>query len=213
LSLVRKSEFAEMRGVSPGRVSQWIAAGQIDGAAIVGSGQRALINVELACAQLQERLAVDERFGLNGLSTNLDPKTPAPGEGGNAQAAKALPAPPVRVIPEGETEGTVEARLKAEKLKQAEFLTNKLELENASRKGQYMDAMEAAAGMARVADEMLKIFEGSFPEFASALAAKFQVPQREALLLLRDEFRRVRAQLAAVHGAEAAKTPKTVEVD
>jgi hypothetical protein len=76
-----------------------------------------------------------------------------------------------------------------------------------------MDAMEAAAGMARVADEMLKIFEGSFPEFASALAAKFQVPQREALLLLRDEFRRVRAQLAAVHGAEAAKTPKTVEVD
>jgi hypothetical protein len=72
LSLVRKSEFAEMRGVSPGRVSQWIAAGQIDGAAIVGSGQRALINVEIACAQLQERLAVDERFGLNGLSTNLE---------------------------------------------------------------------------------------------------------------------------------------------
>jgi hypothetical protein len=202
LSLVRKSEFAEMRGVSPGRVSQWIAAGQIDGAAIVGSGQRALINVELACAQLQERLAVGERFGLNGLSTNLE-----------ASPAPAPPAAQVRVIPEGEVEGTVEARLKAEKLKQAQFLTNKLELENAARKGQYMDAMEAAAGMARVADEMLKIFEGSFPEFASALAAKFQVPQREALLLLRDEFRRVRAQLAAVHGAEAAKTPKTVEVD
>jgi hypothetical protein len=76
LSLVRKSEFAEMRGVSPGRVSQWIAAGQIDGAAIVGSGQRALINVELACAQLQERLAVDERFGLNSLSTNLEASAP-----------------------------------------------------------------------------------------------------------------------------------------
>ena len=67
MSLVRKSEFAEMRGVSPGRVSQWIAAGQIDGAAIVGSGQRGLINVDLACAQLQERLATDERYGLNGL--------------------------------------------------------------------------------------------------------------------------------------------------
>jgi hypothetical protein len=78
LSLVRKSEFAEMRGVSPGRVSQWIAAGQIDGAAIVGSGQRGLINVDLACAQLQERLATDERYGLNGLSTNISTTTISP---------------------------------------------------------------------------------------------------------------------------------------
>jgi hypothetical protein len=58
---------------------------------------------------------------------------------------------------------------------------------------------------------MIKIFEGSFPEFASALAAKFQIPQGEALLLLRDEFRRIREQLAAVHAALAAKTPPTVE--
>jgi Phage terminase large subunit (GpA) len=76
-----------------------------------------------------------------------------------------------------------------------------------------MDAMEATAGMSRVADDMLKIFEGSFPEFASAAAAKFQVSQREMLHLLRDEFRRIRAQLSAVDGAEAAKTPQTAEVD
>jgi hypothetical protein len=63
---VRKSVFAEMRGVSPGRLSQWLKEGKIDGAAIIGTGQRALLGSELALAQLRERLAVDERFGLNG---------------------------------------------------------------------------------------------------------------------------------------------------
>ena len=49
----------------------------------------------------------------------------------------------IRLIPEGETDGTVEARLKAEKLKQAEFLTNRLKAEDAARNGKYMDAQEA----------------------------------------------------------------------
>ena len=78
MPVVRKSEFAEMCNVSKGRVTQWITAGLIDGAAIVGEGQRALINVDLACAQLQERLATDERYGLNGLSTNISTTTISP---------------------------------------------------------------------------------------------------------------------------------------
>jgi hypothetical protein len=59
-------------------VTQGLQEGKIDGAAIVGSGQRALINVDLACAQLQERLATDERYGLNGLSTNISTTTISP---------------------------------------------------------------------------------------------------------------------------------------
>jgi hypothetical protein len=208
LALVRKSEFAKLCNVSNGRVSQWLTAGHIDGAAIVGTGQRAMLDADLALAQLNLRLDTDQRYGVNGLSTTLD--APASDE---PVGAPPLPNPPVLQVREGETFGTVEDRLKAEKLKQAGFLTNKLELEDAARQGKYMDAMEAAAGMARVADEMLKIFEGSFPEFASALAAKFQVPQREALHVLRDEFRRIRTQLAAVHAALSAETPATVEAD
>ena len=42
--------------MTKGRVTQWITQRLIDGAAIVGSGRRALIDVDLACAQLQERL-------------------------------------------------------------------------------------------------------------------------------------------------------------
>ena len=78
MAVVRKSEFAEMCNVSKRRVTQWLREGKIDGAAIVGIGQRALIDVDLACAQLQERLATDKRFGLNGLSTNISTTTISP---------------------------------------------------------------------------------------------------------------------------------------
>ena len=67
-----------MCNVSKRRVTQWLREGKIDGAAIVGIGQRALIDVDLACAQLQERLATDKRFGLNGLSTNISTTTISP---------------------------------------------------------------------------------------------------------------------------------------
>ena len=60
---------------------------------------------------------------------------------------------------------------------------------------------------------MMKILEGSFPEFASAIAAKFQVPSRDVTHIPREEFRRIRTQLAAVRAALAVKTPPTVETD
>ena len=96
--------------MSKGNVTHWLTAGHIDGAALVGEGRMAKIDVELAMAQLQERLSVDERFGLNGLNTNLEPPAPAP----EPKTGPQERAPQVRVIPEGETEGTVEAKLKAE---------------------------------------------------------------------------------------------------
>jgi hypothetical protein len=88
-----------------------------------------MIDVELAMAQLKERLSINERFGLNGLDTNLEAPPPAPD-----------PAPRAPRDEPVETDGTVEARIKAEKLKQAEFLTNRLKLEDAARNGKYMDA-------------------------------------------------------------------------
>jgi hypothetical protein len=70
--IISKSTFAKRCNVSPGRVSQWLSARQIDGAAIVGKGQRAKLDAALALRQLKLRLSVDERFGMNGLNTNLD---------------------------------------------------------------------------------------------------------------------------------------------
>ena len=99
---------------------------------------------DLALAQLNLRLDTDQRYGVNGLSTNLDAAAP--------DAAPPKANPPVLQAREGEAAGTVEDQLKAEKLKQAGFLTNKLELEDGARKGKYMDTMEASAAMHRVAD-------------------------------------------------------------
>src|SRR5580704_13766012 len=70
--IMMKSDFARRCNVSRGRVSQWLAAGQIDGAAIVGTGRNAKLDAATALSQLKLRLATDERYGLNGLSTNLD---------------------------------------------------------------------------------------------------------------------------------------------
>ena len=70
--LMRKSEFAKRCNVDKSRVSQWLKAKQIDGAAIVGEGRGAMVDAAVALKQLKFRLSVDERFGLNGLGTNLD---------------------------------------------------------------------------------------------------------------------------------------------
>ena len=174
MAVVRKSEFAKLCNVSKPRVTQWIAEGKLTPPALIGEGISQRIDVELGMAQVDERRAVDESYGLNGLDKNLKPPAPnlpvpeareskgqrAPLPGDKTSDGPE-PAPRIRLIPEGETDGTVEARIKAEKLKQAEFLTNRLKAEDEARRGKYMDAQEATGEMTRVADEMLKIFEGA----------------------------------------------------
>jgi hypothetical protein len=77
--LVKKSEFARLCRVSPGRVSQWISNETIGKDALIGEGQRALVDVHLAFEHLKERLDPSQRFSLNGLSTKLNgDATPAP---------------------------------------------------------------------------------------------------------------------------------------
>lgn len=78
-SLITKTEFARRRNVSQGRVTQWIAAGKISGDAIQGEGRHARIDELLACRQLSERLAPEQRRA-NGLATNLAPSFPVDGQ-------------------------------------------------------------------------------------------------------------------------------------
>ncbi len=178
-ALVKKSAFAELCGVSRARVSEWIAEGKISGEALVGAGQRAKIDVDLATAQLRERLDVDKRFGLNGLSTRLDGHSATAHEG-------------------------IEARIKAEKLRHAQLLTSRLEEEDRLRRGVYMETSAARAEMGRVAADLLTSFEGALPDFASALAARFEISARDAVHCLRVEFRRIRERLAAASKQEQA---------
>jgi hypothetical protein len=196
--IVRKSEFAVLRNVSPGRVTQWITAGHIGPDALVGQGRDARINVAVANAQLCERLDPSQRFGLNGITTRLDAPLPPP-----VPAISDPPPPPVI--------DSVETRIKAEKLRQAELTTRRAEEADRLSRGVYILAKSARDENMRIAAKLFEAFDGALADFASALAAKYQIPQRDSLHLLRSEMRRVRERVAAEFTLAAAAEPESIE--
>jgi hypothetical protein len=88
LAVVRKSAFAKLSDVSKGLVSQWISKGYLNGKGVVGEGRFAMIDVDIARAQLRARLSANERCGLNGLNSKLEP-TAGQGGGGPDHTRKA----------------------------------------------------------------------------------------------------------------------------
>ena len=194
--IISKSEFAASRKVTPGRVSQWISEGKITGGALVGEGRSAKINVAVAVAQLQERLDTNQRFGLNGLTTNLAEPPIAP-----------EPAPSVAPL----IGDPVENRIKAEKLRQAELMTRKLEREENEALGVYIRTSDARDEMQRVAGTMITFFEGAIMQFAGAVAAQFQLTTRDVEHCLKGEFRKVRERAAGAMHQAAADEPELIE--
>lgn len=71
-----KAEFAALIGVTPGRVSQYIADQKISGEALIGAGRAAQIHVETALQQLRARLDRAQMSG-NGKFTMLGATPPA----------------------------------------------------------------------------------------------------------------------------------------
>src|SRR5215475_14332614 len=90
--VVSKGQFAALRNVSPGRVSQWISEGKIKSDALVGEGRNAKINVAVATRQLRDSLDVGQLTG-NGVGTRLDLPLPAPPPP-TAPAGEPAPSPP-----------------------------------------------------------------------------------------------------------------------
>ena len=146
--------------MSKPRVTQWIAEGKLTPPALIGEGISQRVDVELGMAQVEERRAADESYGLNGLDTNLEPpepNLPVP----QARESGAPRAPQVRVVPEGETAVTSEARIKAEKLRPAQFSPASSRSRTEPGTASISTPTRRPAGMTRVADEMVKISEGA----------------------------------------------------
>ena len=80
MTLVSKAQFARECNVGKSRVTAYLKTKLIDGDAVVGTGRHARIDLEKARAQLRDRLSIDHRFGLQGLSTRLgdEPRKPRP---------------------------------------------------------------------------------------------------------------------------------------
>jgi hypothetical protein len=205
--VVGKSEFAALRGVSPGRVSQWLAEGKIKPDALVGEGRSAKINVEIATRHLKESLDPSQRFGLNGISTKLDLLEEPPADQ-TPPAARAAAAAPARSEP---LELSVEEQIKREKLRQAQLATARAEEQDRLSRGVYIIAADARDDALRAAAQLVASFDGAVPDLAAAIAAKWQLPARDVTHLLRAEFRKIRARVAAEFAELAAAEAETVD--
>jgi hypothetical protein len=201
--VISKSEFARRRNVAPSRVTQWIEAGKISGAAMVGQGRNAQLRESVACQQLNRTLDISQRLG-NGLATRLTSTPPAQqpidfdagrAAGGDAPAA------------------TTQDRIAIERLEQARRQNERDRRDDAVACGLLVDAKTVRLTAGRQAFEMLTRFDGALNDLATAVSAEFKMPQRDVLHLLRKQYREVRASMAAEMKSRAAVLPDRVDFD
>jgi putative DNA primase/helicase len=158
---------------------------------------------------LKQRLDPNQRFGLNGIATRLDQPVDVPPALpiDDPRPPASVPSAPVDPV------DPVEERIKREKLRQAELVTAKLEREDRAAHGAYVRTEAAREEMTRIAATLLTIFEGALPDLSGALAAQFSISGRDALHLLRQQFRKIRERAAAAHREAAVAMPETEEDD
>ena len=142
---------------------------------------------------------------------------PAPVQQPSLPMAEAAPveqtapeAPAASSTPAAPKPDTVEDQLKRAKLEE-QLRRNRIQAaDEALRQGMLMSADDAREQMTRIAGMMLQIFEGALPDFAAAMAAQFDIPQRDVLHLLRAEFKKVRKTAAMKERARADEVEKDV---
>lgn len=206
--VIPKSVFAIRRNVSKGRVSQWISEGKISGAALVGEGRAAQIRESVAIAQLNQKLDIVQRTG-NGLMTRLDLPAPIAANPPPATPAPTLPAP--AAAPDEPVRDPIEEQIKRERLEQLRRQNRKNAEEEATRAGLLVNAEISQQQFGKIAVQLVTIFDGALSSFAASISARFQVPQRDVLHLLRSDFRKVRGDASAAVRRVATAMPVTVE--
>jgi hypothetical protein len=180
--VLTKAAFARLAGVTGARVSQWIAAKQLCGEALVGRGRHARIRVSAAREQLAKNLDISQRLGANG-----------------------------RVRLGAEAGNSVESEIKLARLQQLELSNAKAREEAAIRSGRYLEADAARQEMGRIAGHMTVLVEAGLVEMATAIAAKSNLPARDALHILRTTFRTIRERASQAEAEVAAALPPLVD--
>jgi hypothetical protein len=201
---VSKGEFAALMGVSPGRVSQWIAEGKIGADAMFGSGHRARIYPDIAKDQIAGRTDPGQRIG-NGLGTMIAAERAAADQPADVGRQAALPLPGV------DRPLTVAEQIAAAQLEKIQQQVRKGAEEERARSGQYTPTTDVKRALGRLASDLMTAIEGGLPEIANALSAKFGIPNRDALHELRAAFRQVRERAAEAHAERAATATALIE--
>ena len=223
--LLTKAKFAEHMGVSRFAVSKWLERGTITSAALVGEGRKAKINVTLAVEQVRQNRDIGQSLG-NGIETRTSTEAVADEKAVPTEVQPDLlpvkpeavavepPAAPTQKQPKIDT---VEDQLKRARLEEQHRKNRMGATEEALQQGLLMSSDDAREQMSRVAGMMLQIFEGALTDFAAITASQFNVPQRDVLHTLKNEFRKVRKAATQKEQARITELEKatttSVELD
>lgn len=181
-----KSRVASLLGVSRPAVSQYISEKKISGAALVGSGHRAKINVEIARAQLRKNLDVVRHNSLSG------------------KAKVTGPIADIDDLPVEHRGVGVEEQIKAERLRQLELGNGKLQDEAHARGGLYVRTDDMKQELGIIVTRVLTEVEAFQVEAANTIAARGAVVPADILKAMREVWREVRARSARAYRKEAA---------
>ena len=77
--------------------------------------------------------------------------------------------------------------------------------------GRYVRSDDVRQQMGAIAGRMVGMFEGSLGEMATAVAAKSNLPARDALHILRTTFRSIRERSTKTESGIAKALPATVD--
>lgn len=199
--IISKGEFARLIGVSPARVSQYIAAGTIDQAALVGQGRSARVRTQIAAHQVASRLHVGQRLSNNGLMNRA-----------SLVAAGEVTAPTIDPPAGGQSVQSVADQIQIERLAQERRKNRLAEIEEAERLGRLVPAEALTRQVAQAVQATVNMFTGMVPDIANAFAAKHQVPQRDGIHLIRSVMNEKRTAAADKLSAEIDALPATIEV-
>lgn len=195
-----KGEFAAFINVTPARISQYLTAGILDDTALSGTGRFARIRVATAIRQISERRHIGQALG-NGMKTRLPDMLPELDE---ANLIADLPPNP--------TESSVATLIQLERLEQERRKNRLAQIDEAERLKRLVRVDDLTREVARAVDAAVSIFTGMVPDIGNAMAAKFGVPQRDAIHLVRQVMNEKRAAAARRIGTEAADMPEHVSL-
>ena len=189
-----KTAFAAHIRVSPARISQYLRDGIIGRDAMIGDGRNARINVEKAMEQIGVRRHVGQAMG-NGLGTLLDPP----------------PATSPDVNKPDLARHDTSALIQQERLEQERRKNRLATIDEATRLGSLIPAEDMQREVGRSLQKLADVYNGMVPDIASAIAAKWSLPQRDIEHVVRGVMREKRAAASKRLGEEAAGMVETVE--
>lgn len=195
--LVTKAELARITGRSAGRISQWIKAGRLHGAALEITPEGEKVNLAVALAQLGASLDMAQQLGqakplLAGLDAGLD----LGGDDESAGPARALPP----------AAGDQQRLLKA-KADEAEHRAHRSRIDLLAQNGAWARIGEIEPAWRRNLGDLLGRIEAALPELAEQLAG--EPDPKAAIIATRQWWRALRAKLAGEAKEAAASMPTT----